>query len=303
MIVVCSGPLGLEQAMDVLRAGGSALDAVEAGARHVEAHDTGHGVGLGGCPNLIGEVELDAGIMDGRTRAVGAVAAVRDFAHPISIARQVMERLPHVLLAGAGAERFGDEIGAERFPMLTPEMDQEWRKYLTNWAKVDPATIHSYPHLVELVRRAADERRPHGTVDFMAIDASGNMAIAVTTSGYPYKYPGRVGDSPICGAGYYVDNRYGAAGCIGLGELTIRAATARSAILFLQMGYSLEEAGRAAMRDLGPMIKAEGANILIHLLDPQGRAMGFSSGEGGNFYYMTPEMEHAAQQPRIAFAL
>jgi len=152
------------------------------------------------------------------------------------------------------------------------------------------------------VRRAAEERRPHGTVDFMAIDAAGDMAVSVTTSGYPYKYPGRVGDSPICGAGYYVDNRYGAAGCIGLGELTIRAGSARAAILYLQMGYSLEDAGRAAMRDLGPMIKAEGANILIHILDSQGRAMGFTSGDAGSFSYMTPEMDQPAGQPRLVVA-
>jgi beta-aspartyl-peptidase (threonine type) len=122
----------------------------------------------------------------------------------------------------------------------------------------------------------------------------------VSTSGFAWKYPGRVGDSPIAGAGYYADNRYGAAGCTGTGELAIRAATSRCAVLYLQMGYDLEDAGRAAMSDLVSLDHGTWSGMSLLMLDPQGRAMGFSNiPRDKQFLVMTPEMEEPEERPRI----
>jgi isoaspartyl peptidase/L-asparaginase-like protein (Ntn-hydrolase superfamily) len=129
MIASERGEVGLAAGVDLLRAGASALDAVEAAIRVVESDEDNHTVGVGGLPNLLGEVELDASIMDGATRRAGAVAAVSGFPHPISIARAVLERLPqHLLLVGAGAERFADEVGIERGPTLTDEARRRWQE-------------------------------------------------------------------------------------------------------------------------------------------------------------------------------
>jgi len=299
VITGSNGRVGIEPAAEALRAGGSALDAVEAGIRAVELNTSDHSVGLAGYPNLLGEVELDAGIMDGRTRAVGAVAALRGFVHPISIARKVMERLPHVLLVGAGAERFGDEVGAERNDHLNLEAQSAWRERVTSYVGMSPLEIATQPNLAELVWKALDLRRRGGTNDFLALDAAGNLAVGVTTSGFAWKYPGRVGDSPLAGAGYYADNRYGAAGCTGTGELAIRASTARSAIFYLQMGQGLERAGRAAIRELYTLAEGPWAMSLL-LLDPQGRAMGFSSSpEDEYFLAMAPQMSRPEERPRV----
>ena len=152
MIVVTSpnGIVGIENAMHVLKQGGSAVDAVEAGIRLVEANADDHTVGYGGYPNLVGEVEVDAGIMDGRNLAAGAVAAVQGFQHPISIARQVMDRLPHVLLAGQGAERFAAELGLARCELLTDDARRAWEARLR--AAMPDEARHRLPDLPDLHR-------------------------------------------------------------------------------------------------------------------------------------------------------
>jgi beta-aspartyl-peptidase (threonine type) len=256
MIVLAStnGSVGIQESWRVLQAGGSAVDAVEAGIRLVEANPDDHSVGLGGYPDLLGEVELDAGIMDGRELTAGAVAALRDFQHPISVARKVMERLPHVLLVGEGAGRFAAEMGFERVDLLTEEVRALWRERLQ---EILPGEVLDRlgegEELWQWVEVVADPGRPKGTVNFLALDAQGNLCAGVSTSGWPWRYPGRVGDSPIIGAGLYADNRYGAAACTGMGEMAIRAGTARSTVHYLQMGFSAEEAGRQAMEDLNDL--------------------------------------------------
>ncbi|MHB0859084.1 MAG: isoaspartyl peptidase/L-asparaginase [Anaerolineae bacterium] len=289
----------MKPAMDVLREGESALDAVEAGIRAVELVADDHSVGLGGYPNLLGEVEVDAGLMDGRTRAVGAVAAIRDWAHPISIARQVMQRLPHVLLAGSGAERFAREISAEPLTLLTPEVAQAWRERVRDYADADPDTIQDDPDLASRVQRAMDDHRRGGTIDFLALDGAGNLAVGVSTSGFAWKYPGRVGDSPIAGAGYYADNRYGAAGCTGVGELAIRCGTARSLVFYLQMGYPLEKAGCTVMQELAAMSHAPFVGMSVLALDPQGRDIGLSDSGDPSYLAMTPDMDEPEVRPRL----
>ncbi|HKW78192.1 MAG TPA: isoaspartyl peptidase/L-asparaginase, partial [Candidatus Limnocylindria bacterium] len=244
MIASGNGAVGLPAGMAALRRGGSALDAVVAATKVVEDDPTDHSVGTGGLPNVLGEVELDASIMDGRTRHAGAVCALKGFRYPIEVARLVMERLPHVLLAGEGAARFARECGCEERELLTGAARELWRKRLRASGE-SPDSIARKRQLAPIVWRTVGAER--GTVNILALDRRGDVASAVSTSGWAYKYPGRVGDSPIIGAGNYCDSRHGAAACTGFGELALRALTARTAVDLLSSGASAAEAARGAL--------------------------------------------------------
>ena len=287
-----NGDVGIRQAIEVLKAGGSALDAVEAGIRPVEDNLAEHWVGTGGLPSILGEVELDASIMDGRDLTAGAVGCVKGYPNPISIARKVMETLPHVLLVGEGAERFAAEMGFQKANLLTAESRETWRKDLASLG-VDPDHLDS-SHLADLVIQFSNPRRTHGTVNFIALDDQGNLATGVSTSGYYGKYPGRLGDSPLIGAGNYADSRYGAAACTGMGEMAIRASTAHSVVLYLKMGYSLQAAGTQAMQDLRDLGGRFISGMSIIAMDRDGNPAGFSSIRDQTCITMTdasPEIE------------
>lgn len=305
MIVVASsnGRVGIQAAMDVLRRGGSALDAVEVGTRLVEDNPEDHSVGTGGLPNLLGEVELDASIMDGRTLATGAVAALKGYPNPISVARRVMTDLPHVLLVGEGAARFAAECGFPRAELLTEEARRIWRERMEGTAPAGwgPGTAAYIARMRELVRLASDPEKVAGTVNFLARDREGNIASAVSTSGWAWKYPGRVGDSPIIGAGNYCDNRYGAAACTGRGEMAIRAVTARSVVLYLKQGMTLEAALAEAMRDLWVLEDPYYGGMNIVALDAQGNP-GAASNVEATYIYMTEEMDTYIEAPRLKIA-
>ncbi len=302
MIVVAStnGIVGIRESMRLLRAGGSAVDAVEAGIRLVESNPEDHSVGYGGYPNLLGQVELDAAVMDGCTLGAGAVGAVQGYKHPISVARKVMEELPHVLLVGQGAERFAAEMGFHREELLTAEAREVWRRGLQ--ADV-PAEILSrlaeQPDLWKWVRIATDPERAAGTVNFLVQDSRGNLGAGVSTSGWAWKYPGRLGDSPIVGAGLYADNRYGAAACTGMGEMAIRASTARSLVLYLKMGLPLSEAGQRAMEDLNDLGGSYLSDMSFVALDATGRHAGFSNVKGKTYVYMTEDMDEPVEIERV----
>jgi beta-aspartyl-peptidase (threonine type) len=304
MIVVASanGRVGIGAAMEVLRRGGSALDAVEAGTRLVEDNPEDHTVGTGGLPNLEGEVELDASIMDGRTLATGAVAALKGYANPISVARRVMADLPHVLLAGEGAARFAAECGFARAELLTEEAQRTWKERLEGKLppNASPGMVAYYQKMREWVTLATDPEKVAGTVNFLARDREGNIASAVSTSGWAWKYPGRVGDSPIIGAGNYCDNRYGAAACTGRGEMAIRAATARSVVLYLKQGMALPEALAEAMRDLWALDDPYYGGMHIVALDAAGNpAAATNEAAGTTYVYMTDEMDTHVEAPRL----
>jgi beta-aspartyl-peptidase (threonine type) len=287
MIILASqnGDVGIRSALNTLLRGGSVLDALEAGIRPVEDNLADRWVGTAGMPSILGEVELDASIMDGRDLTAGAVGCVKGYPHPISIARRLMETLPHVFLVGEGAERFAAEMGFDRASLLTEETRAIW---LADMASItpDPENLAGQ-NLAGLVLRFSDPRRTRGTVNFIARDDSGNIATGVSTRGYYGKYPGRLGDSPVIGAGNYADNRYGAAACTGMGEMAIRASTARSVVMYLKQGHSLEAAGVQAMqdlRDLGGRFISE-MNILA--MDRDGNPAGFSSSPERTYIYMT----------------
>lgn len=223
---------------------------------------------------------------------VGAVGAMQGYKHPISVARKVMEHLPHVFLVGQGAERFAAEMGFERCDLLTDEARKEWEEHLRMCMSDDILRrLEEQPDLWRWLQMTTAPERVRDTVNFIAQDSQGNICVGASTSGWFWKYPGRLGDSPVIGAGLYADNRYGAAACTGMGEMAIRASTARSVVLYLKMGMSLVEAGREAMEDL----RALGGRYLSRMdfiaVDRNGSHAGFSSAEDRAYIYMTSEMD------------
>lgn len=296
MIIIASrnGDVGIAQAMDVLKNGGRAIDAVEVGIRLVEANPEDHTVGYNGWPNIIGELELDASIMDGKTLSSGAVAAMKGFPYAISVARQVIDRkLPHVLLAGNGAERFAREIGAEQWDsMMTDEVKAVWEKRLTQSSSAETfASLNDDTLLQDWVKLATDPERVTSTVNFIAIDKYGDICTGVSTSGWAWKYPGRLGDSPIIGAGNYADNRYGACACTGMGEMAIRASTAHSVVFYMKMGMSVHDAAKRAMEDLRDLGGDYIGGMNLVALDKDGQHVGMTSTDGRKYVYQTADMD------------
>lgn len=311
MVASENGRKGMLAAMELLRNGGSALDAVELAARVTEDDPDDHTVGYGGLPNILGEVELDASIMDGSTLASGAVAALHGYGNPIVIARQVMERLPHVLLVGSGAARFARDAGFEPKDQLTDEAKHRWRERFAEFG-IDPEKdTDAIANAARLTRPfnlhasstdVAQENR-YGTVNFLALDQHGALASSVSTSGLGWKYPGRVGDSPIVGAGNYCDNRYGAAACTGMGELALRVSTAHSVILYLKLGMSLMEAGQEALADLNYLGHVPGRYMNILAMTPDGHHAGFTTVPGKQYIHMSASMEAPVVAERLHFGL
>ena len=294
-VIVASGngASALPAGMRILARGGSALDAVEACAKIIEADTTDSSVGRGGKPNVLGEVELDASIVDGTTHRTGAVAALTGYLHAISVARAVMERTPHVFIVGEGAARFAREIGAERSQNLTPSTRKLWVERLRSVGET-PSSIRRRTKLLPVVRKTVREER--GTVNFLALDRRGDIASAVTTSGWAYKYPGRVGDSPVVGAGNYSDSRYGAAACTGYGELAIRSVTAKTAVDRLAAGMPPDMVARAAIADANEL---EDAAFNIVVLSPKGVHASATNRQGRRYVWMTTRMEEPMLAARI----
>ncbi|MBU8976837.1 N(4)-(beta-N-acetylglucosaminyl)-L-asparaginase [Lysobacter sp. MMG2] len=225
-------------AWPVLARGGSALDAVEAGARWAEADLCNPTVGRCGNPDRDGVLTLDASIMDGDGRC-GAVAALQDIAHPVSVARAVMEKTPHVMLVGEGAQQFAIAQGFEKTPLLTEQARAAWREWLK--------TSKYEPQINAERRMRPGDSSNHDTLGILARDAQGRLAGACTTSGMAWKLHGRVGDSPIVGAGLYVDNDVGAATASGVGEEMIRNAASFLVVELMRQGRSPVDACREAI--------------------------------------------------------
>lgn len=217
-------------AMDTLQKGGSVLDAVEAGARIPEADPDDMSVGYGGLPDREGKVTLDACIMDPFGNA-GSVTYLQHIMHPVSVARKVMEDTPHVMLSGKGALDFALSKGFKKENLLTKRAEEDWKKWLQDSQYV-PGN--------------------HDTIGILAVDANGDMAGACTTSGMAFKYDGRVGDSPILGAGMYVDNEVGGACATGIGEMMMKTVGSFLIVELMRQGRSPQEACEEA---IGRIIK------------------------------------------------
>lgn len=225
---------------------GKALDAVESGVKVAEADVKNQSVGYGGLPDRDGIVTLDASIMD-HLGNCGAVLALEQIKHPISVARLVMEKTPHVMLAGDGALQFALEQGFKKENLLTEKSKKDWLEWLKT-AKYNPVSNIEN----KLYDKAAPERLPgnqynHDTIGMLALDAQGNLAGACTTSGMAYKLHGRVGDSPIIGAGLYIDNEVGGATSTGVGEEVVRNVGSFLVVELMRQGYPPEEACKEAV--------------------------------------------------------
>lgn len=240
-IVISTWDFGVaanKEAWKILEKGGRALDAVEAGARVPEADMNNHSVGRAGYPDRDGHVTLDACIMD-ELGNCGAVAGMEDIAHPISVARLVMEKTPHVLLVGDGARQFAIEHGFKKEKLLTPESEKAWKSWLVN---------HEYKPVMNSENQMPGGKYNHDTIGMLAIDANGNISGACTTSGMAWKMHGRVGDSPIIGAGLYVDNEVGGATSTGVGEEVIRNVGSFLVVELMRQGYSPTDACKEACK-------------------------------------------------------
>lgn len=244
-------------AWEVLGPGGHALDAVEQGVRVTEADPEITSVGIGGWPDRDGKVSLDACIMDEKSDC-GSVAFVQNILHPISLARMVKERTPHVMIVGEGAEQFAIEQGVPTQDLLTPNAREAWLK----WIAENPVDT-----------RAEINVENHDTIGMLALDADGRVCGACTTSGAAWKRHGRVGDSPIIGAGLYVDGEIGGATATGWGEAVIRACGCHLVVELMRQGNSPEDACRLAVeRVIAKNPDYREIQVGFLALDVQGRA-------------------------------
>ncbi len=270
-LFVSTWPFGKDandRSLEVFEGGGSILDAVEMGIHVPEADASNASVGLGGIPNAEGVVQLDACIMDGEGQRAGSVAGIEDILHPISVARRVMDDTKHVMLVGEGARQFALSQGFEEVNLLTEDQRQKWEKWKKDQHKADN----------------------HDTIALLGVDASGHIAGGCSTSGWGYKLPGRVGDSPILGSGLYVDGQVGAAGATGLGENVMRYCASFLVVEYMRQGMHPEEACVAAIRrvvvaDPRPIVDL---HINFVALDKGGRYGAAGTNEGFKYSVTYP---------------
>ena len=235
------------EAWKFLKGGGTALDAVEAGARVPEADPANQSVGYGGLPDRDGHVTLDACIMDEKG-GCGSVMCLEEIMHPISVARLVMEKTPHIVLTGQGALEFAIANGFTKQSLLTPEAEKTWKEWLKT-SKYEP--------VINIENKIGGGKQPpsqlpgnefnHDTLGILAMDANGNLSGGCTTSGMAFKMRGRVGDSPIIGAGLFVDNEVGAATSTGVGEEVIRICGSHLVVELMRQGHAPENACKIAV--------------------------------------------------------
>jgi N4-(beta-N-acetylglucosaminyl)-L-asparaginase len=238
--VVISSANGMKataRAMEILKGGGKPLDGVIAGVNIVEDDPNDDSVGYGGLPNEDCEVELDASVMDGLTCKCGAVAALKYIKNPSKVARLVMERTDHILLVGDGALDFAIKMGFQKENLLTEDSRKKWLEWRSNLSATDAWLSEEQ----EGTPFGAVIKH-YGTINCLAVDSAGNVAGTTTTSGLAWKIAGRVGDSPIIGAGLYVDNEIGAAGSTGRGEANIKVCGAHTVIELMRQGKTPEQA-------------------------------------------------------------
>jgi N4-(beta-N-acetylglucosaminyl)-L-asparaginase len=268
-IVISTWDFGKEANMaswEILSKGGSALDAVEAGIRIPEADEKNQTVGYGGLPDRDGYVTLDACIMDQDSNC-GAVMGLEHIKHPISVARKVMEKTPHVILVGEGALQFAMKEGFPKENLLTPKSEMDWKEWLKT-SKYEPRmNIEN-----ELIKKDNNNvplpggKENHDTIGLLAMDAKGNISGGCSTSGMAYKMRGRVGDSPVIGAGLYVDNEVGAATSTGVGEEVVRCVGSHLVVELMRQGLSPEAACRKAVERIVKKNPAKSKTIQVGFL-------------------------------------
>lgn len=263
-LFIATWPFGKPANEDALKAfekTGNILDAVEQGIWNAESDKSNGSVGLGGAPNAAGVVQLDACIMYGPGHKGGSVAALEGIAHPISVARRVMEKTKHVMLVGEGAKQFAISQGFKEDAALTEKQKKSWEEWK---AKQKPA------------------EKGHDTISLLGLAPDGTLAGGCSTSGLSYKLPGRVGDSPILGSGLYVDNEIGAAGATGVGENVMRFCGSFMVVEFMRQGLHPQEACVKTIERIAKMDPEKAATLQINFIaiDKKGRYGAAGSGKG-----------------------
>lgn len=283
-IVICTWDFhnASAKAWSVLKEGGSALDAVEQGVMVEEGDAENQTVGLGGRPDRDGNVTLDACIMD-KDGNCGAVLCLQNIEHPVSVARKVMEATPHVMLTGKGAEQFAYEMGFQKTSLLTEKSKLEW----LDWKKTS-----LYQPIINIEN--------HDTIGMLAIDRNGDIAGACTTSGMAYKMAGRVGDSPIIGAGLFVDNTVGGATATGVGEEVVRTVGSFLIVELMRQGKSPQEACEEGVKRI---IAKNGDRLDFQIgfiaINKEGQTGGFCIQPG--FTYRTYSAEGHVNNPSASY--
>lgn len=264
------------EAWKILSSGGRSLDAVEAGARVPEGDPKETSVGLGGLPDRDGRVTLDACIMDEFANC-GAVACLEHIVHPISVARKVMEKTPHVFLVGEGALQFALANGFKKEKLLTPESEKAWKEWLKTAQYKPVANIEN-----------------HDTIGIVALDGKENLSGACTTSGMAYKMHGRVGDSPIIGAAVYVDNEIGAATSTGVGEEVIRIVGSHLVVELMRQGNSPQEACEKAVARIvkNQPVKSKEIQVGFLALNKNGEYGAFALQKGFTYAVKSNEIDN-----------
>ena len=243
-----------EVAWKIIEKGGRALDAVEEGVQVAEADPNDQSVGYGGLPDREGKVTLDECIMDEKGNC-GSVMFLEGIKHPIRVARMVMEKTPHVILVGEGALQFALQNGFVTENLLTEKREKDYKNWLKQ-SKYDPMIIPD-----KLKQKGQVDN--HDTIGMIALDANGNAAGACTTSGMAFKMRGRVGDSPIIGAGLFVDPEVGAATATGVGEEVIRICGSHTVVEYMRQGFSPEASCRKAIERLSKLRGDKSKNLQI----------------------------------------
>ncbi|WP_456409115.1 N(4)-(beta-N-acetylglucosaminyl)-L-asparaginase [Caldithrix abyssi] len=247
-VIAVSSKNGLratQKAAEMMLNGSDALDAVIAGVNIVEEDPEDHSVGYGGLPNEEGVVELDSCVMHGPTHNAGAVASLRNIKTPSKVARLVMERTDHVLLVGEGALKFARAHGFKEEELLTDEARKIWLYWKESLSDKDDWFLPPLEEIPEKYKKLLDIT---GTITCLGLDLNGNLSGVTTTSGLAFKIPGRVGDSPIIGAGLYVDNEVGACGSTGRGEENLKNLSSYQVVEYMREGYSPEEACKKVLK-------------------------------------------------------
>ena len=296
----------IKKAYDMVAAGADPLDAAIAGVNIVELDPNDMSVGLGGLPNEDGVVQLDASCMHGPTKRAGAVGCLEDIATPSLVAKAVMDRTDHIFLVGAGAKKFALEMGFKEQNLLTEKSREAWLRWKArlspsdSWLDVPDSTAPRRPRVNPTPGTDGDQHVfldergvPHtfGTINMNAVDANGDIGSVTTTSGISWKIPGRVGDSPIIGAGQYCDNDVGAAGSTGRGESNIKVCGAFLAVELMRQGKSPEQALLEVMRRVIAMTEKRLLDdkgrpyfdLSFYAVTKDGRYAGSSAYEGGTF--------------------
>jgi N4-(beta-N-acetylglucosaminyl)-L-asparaginase len=289
------------EAWKILSANGRALDAVEAGVRVPEADPNNHSVGFAGYPDRDGHVTLDACIMDEKGNC-GSVMFLENIMHPISVARLVMEKTPHVVLAGDGARQFALSNGFEMKKLLTPESEKAWKEWLKSSRYQPQINIENKSYN----KSSAAAFLPggpgnHDTIGMIALDANCNLSGACTTSGMAFKMHGRVGDSPIIGAGLYVDNEVGAATSTGVGEEVIKIVGSHLVVEGMRQGLSPGDACRKAVERIlkKDPEKAEGLQVGFLAMNKSGEFGAYAIQRGFSYSVRSADEEKIYQSESL----